>query len=59
MLQVRTIATDRLRDAFKDVQPQLEKPYTSSVVESSDGRARYEREPDQKLGNLNETFLEK
>ncbi|KAJ9104579.1 Dynamin-like GTPase that mediates homotypic ER fusion [Naganishia friedmannii] len=54
--EVKTIAKDRLSEAFQDVQPQLEKPYTTSVG-GGDGRARHEQ--DQKTGNPNETFLEK
>lgn len=30
-LQVKKIATDKLREAFKDVQPQLEQPYRNNT----------------------------
>lgn len=46
--QVRAIATDRLREAFKDVQPQLEKPYNSGAG-ISDGRTRHEQ--NEKIDN--------
>lgn len=38
--QVKKIATDKLREAFKDVQPQLEQPYRNNSTATSEKPVR-------------------
>jgi hypothetical protein len=56
--QVKKIATDKLREAFKDVQPQLEQPHRNNST-SNDKAVRGNSELDELKAGINSGMQEK
>lgn len=56
--QVKKIATDKLREAFKDVQPQLEQPHRTNSS-SSEKPVRVESEYEELKAGADGVFSEK
>jgi hypothetical protein len=58
LLQVKKIATDKLREAFKDVQPQLEQPHRNNST-SDEKAVRGNSDFDELKAGINSGMQEK